>query len=138
MHRGAPEHLGQEHRGRYAAFLELYRVVHTAQRAGPSPAQGGRGHLHLFRHFIQQRFARGLREELLAPDDHSRNPITLAQGFPDRLEDDVGLLLGVVEQPHDLAGKVHGPRRKRYTLPAAPGGWIDESEIALHLWSPKM
>ena len=53
MHRRVLEDLREKHRRRYAAFLEFHRVVHTAQRAGPSPAERGGGDLHLLRHLVQ-------------------------------------------------------------------------------------
>ena len=42
--------------GRDAALLELDGVVHTAQRAGPSPADGGDGDLDLLGDLINQGF----------------------------------------------------------------------------------
>ena len=45
---------GDDGRRGNAAFFEFYCVVHTAQRAGASPADSGDGHLHVARHLIDQ------------------------------------------------------------------------------------
>ncbi len=55
---GVLENLCEDHRRRYAAFFELHGVVHTAQRAGASPADGGDGNVDFVCQFIQQ-FERG-------------------------------------------------------------------------------
>jgi len=49
-HRGVGEGLSQDDRRWDPAFFELNRVVHTAQRAGPSAANRGDGDLHLLGH----------------------------------------------------------------------------------------
>jgi hypothetical protein len=48
------ENLREYHRRGDAAFFELHCVVHTAQRARASPADGGSSHIHFVRQFIQQ------------------------------------------------------------------------------------
>ena len=65
-------------------------------------------------------------EELLALDDHVLDAIAPAQILADRSENDVGLLLGVVEQTDDLARKVHRTRRALQLRSAPAAGGIDE------------
>lgn len=78
MDRRALENLRQKYRRRYAALLEFHRVVHTAQRAGPSPANRGGRHVDLTCHFVDEAFACWFGVILLAPDDHLSHPVTLA------------------------------------------------------------
>ena len=59
-HRRVRERLGDDDGRRDAAFFELDRVVHTAQRAGSSPADGSDGHLHFPGHLVDEVAGAGL------------------------------------------------------------------------------
>src|SRR5947207_765758 len=65
-YRDVRESLRRDHRGWNSALLELYRVVHTAQRAGPSSPEADDRYLHLARELVDERVRRRFGIMILA------------------------------------------------------------------------
>ena len=72
------ENLREDHRRGDAAFFELHCVVHTAQRAGASPADGGSRDIHLRCQFINEFLRRGLGVIRFAANDDFRHAVFFA------------------------------------------------------------
>ena len=73
-----PERLRDDDRSRDAPFFKLYRVVHTAQRAGASSANGSDRDLNFLRHPVDDFFSRRFGIVFLATDNDSRDTVVLA------------------------------------------------------------